>query len=61
MTYRIPVKTFRELKARKGQLRSEIFNYLMLGVKVERALNAALKHRDIPLYIKLELRKEFTR
>ncbi len=61
MTYRIPVKTFSELKARKWQLRSEIFNYLTLGVKVERALNAALKHRDIPLYIKKELREEFTR
>jgi hypothetical protein len=54
-------QTFKEIDDRRHQLRGEIFNYMKIGNTIERSLNAALKERDIPLYVKRELREEFTK
>ncbi len=47
------------LEMRVPQLRSEIFNYLDQGIKLERALNAVMGQSHVPVIIKQQLRKEF--
>ena len=48
-----------EDKARLAQLRSEILNYISLGVEYEKAIRATLSCIAIPTHLKETIRKEF--